>query len=307
MPLIPRIKLDDWDSAIRFSVAVSKKLGYTASPTFVGITTTGLTASRLVQTNASKVLSSVSDLTSWVSGTANEIDIADDGDGTITIGIVNPLIVAKGGIGTASLTDHGILLGSGVGAVTPLGVAGNGYIPIGSSGADPVIAAITGTVDHISVANGAGSITLDLDTNTQTLLGSFNGVFLEKLDFTISEAGGTVTGTLEQDGGGDLIQKFSDGYTTLDCTPALTVDLTAYVGTDTVPKVTYVYILQSAKTTIAASNSDWPVTEHIKLARLLLRSAATTGTDGGIVGGLSEPGDGGLISGNAQLVHHWLL
>ncbi|KKK56479.1 hypothetical protein LCGC14_3064110, partial [marine sediment metagenome] len=125
---------------------------------------------------------------------------------------------------------------------------------------------------------------VDLDTNTQTLLGSFNGIFLEELDFTISEAGGTVTGSLEQESGGDLIQKFSDGYSTLDCTPAKTVNLTAYVGTNAVPKVTFVYILQSAKTTIVASNSDWPATEHCKIARLILKSAAATGTDGGALG-----------------------
>ncbi|KKK75353.1 hypothetical protein LCGC14_2874560, partial [marine sediment metagenome] len=189
--------------------------------------------------------------------------------------------VVDGGTGIGSLTDHGILLGSGTSAITPLGVASNGQIPIGSAGADPVLAAITGTTDHISIANGAGSITVDLDTNTKTLLGSFNGMFLEKIDFTISKVGETIIGSLEQDSGGDLIQRFSDGYTTLDCTPALTINLTAYVGTNAVPKEVYVYILQSAKTVMAASNSDWPATEHAKIAKLVLKSAVTTGTDGG--------------------------
>jgi len=221
------------------------------------VTLDGLTASRIVATGASKEL----------------------------VSLASPLIVGEGGTGLATITDHGILLGSGTSAVTPLGVASNGQIPIGSAGADPVLATLTGTTDHISVANGAGSITLNLDTNTQTLLGSFNGIFLEKLDFTISESGGTVTGTLEQaDGGGDLTQRFSDGYTVLDCTPAKTIDLTAYVGTNAVPKEVFIYILQSAKTTIVASNVDWPLDpelEHIKIAHLVLKSAATTGTDGG--------------------------
>ena len=144
---------------------------------------------------------------------------------------------------------------------------------------------IAGTTDHISFSDdGDGTGTIDLDTNTQILLGSFNGIFLEKLDFTISEAGGTVTGSLEQESGGDLIQKFSDGYTTLDCTPIKTIDLTAYVGTNAVPKEVFIYILQSAKTTIVASNVDWPLDpelEHIKIAHLVLKSAVTTGTDGG--------------------------
>jgi hypothetical protein len=44
-----------------------------------------LTASRLVATNASGKLVSVSALSSWIAGTTNRITITDDGDGTITI------------------------------------------------------------------------------------------------------------------------------------------------------------------------------------------------------------------------------
>ncbi|HEB26576.1 MAG TPA: hypothetical protein ENI05_02200, partial [Porticoccus sp.] len=296
----------------------TKVFGLESNPSFAGLTLSGLTASSLLETDASKVLTS----------------------------IASPLIVGKGGTGAATLTDHGILLGSGTGAVTPLGAATNGQIPIGSTGADPVLATITGTAnqvvstsgigtitlstpqdihtganptfagltlsgltatrlvstdgssqlessdivawltgttDHISMSDdGDGTATIDLDTNTQTLLDSLNGIFLETIDFTVSSVGGTVTGSLEQDGGGDLIQRFSDGYSTLDCTaPQCTIDLTAFVGTDAVPAEVFVYILQSGKTTLVASNSDWPATEHIKIANLLLRSAASTGTDGG--------------------------
>jgi hypothetical protein len=73
-----------------------------------------------------------------------------------------PLPVAKGGTGAATLTDHGILLGSGTGAVTPLGAVSNGQIPIGSTGADPVLAGITGTSKQITVTNGAGTITVSI-------------------------------------------------------------------------------------------------------------------------------------------------
>ena len=245
------------------------------------LTLPALTAIRLMATNSSKHVVS-SDLFAWIAVVSNELDIIDDGDGTVTLGIVNPLIVGKGGSGAATFTDGGILLGSGTGPFTALGQATNGQLPIGSSGVDSVLATLTGTTDHIVITNAAGSITIDLGANTQTLLDSFNGTFLETIDFTIAEAGGTVTGSLEQDGGGDLTQRFSDGYTTLDCTgPVCTIDLTAFVGTDAVPKEVFVYILQSGKTTLVASNSDWPATEHIKIANLLLKSAVTTGTDSG--------------------------
>ena len=62
-------------------------------------------------------------------------------------------------------TDHGILLGSGAGAITPLGVATHGQLPIGSTGADPVLATLTGTANQITVTNAAGSITLSIPAN----------------------------------------------------------------------------------------------------------------------------------------------
>ena len=160
MALIPTIIKDDWTGLNRIiRKLASLKLGPTASPTFAGLTLTGLTAARLMATDGSKGLASV-DLISWVAGTTDEINIADDGDGTITIGIADPLIVGKGGTGLATLTDHGILLGSGTGAVTPLAAATDGQLPIGSTGADPVLANLTGTANRVTVTNAAGSITL---------------------------------------------------------------------------------------------------------------------------------------------------
>lgn len=55
-----------------------------ASPTFTGLTLSGLTATRLASTDGSKALASTS-LATWVAGTANQIIVADDGDGTITL------------------------------------------------------------------------------------------------------------------------------------------------------------------------------------------------------------------------------
>jgi len=172
----PIIKKDNWNSAVEFSKKTRQalqqlahlRLGYDSSPAFENITLNNLTASRLVQTDANKQLTSVSDLTGWVSGTADEIDVADDGDGTITIGIVNPLIVGKGGTGAATLTDHSLLVGSGTDPITSLGAATNGQLPIGSTGADPVLATLTGTENQLTVTNGAGSITLSLPQDIHT-------------------------------------------------------------------------------------------------------------------------------------------
>lgn len=69
--------------------------------------------------------------------------------------------VADGGTGASTLTDGGILLGSGTSALTALGVATNGQIPIGDGATDPVLATITGD-DGITITNGAGSIEVDV-------------------------------------------------------------------------------------------------------------------------------------------------
>ena len=62
----------------------SNKIGGGSSPTFGGLTLTSLTANRLISSNSNKILVS-SDLYSWVTETSNQVLIADDGDGSITL------------------------------------------------------------------------------------------------------------------------------------------------------------------------------------------------------------------------------
>lgn len=79
-----------------------------------------LTNSRLVASNGSATLVSVSALTSWIAGTANQVTVTDDGDGTVTLSL--PQGVATGssptftGITLTGLT--GMLRGNGASPVT---------------------------------------------------------------------------------------------------------------------------------------------------------------------------------------------
>ena len=74
-----------------------------------------------------------------------------------TLSLATALTVANGGTGATSLTNGGVLLGSGTGAITALGQATNGQLVIGSTGGDPVLATLT-QGSNISITNTAGGI-----------------------------------------------------------------------------------------------------------------------------------------------------
>jgi len=73
-----------------------------------------------------------------------------------------PTEVGAGGVGAATLTDHGVLIGSGTGAVTALAVGTNGQLLTGSTGADPVFYTVASASGTVSYTLGAG--TLDMAT-----------------------------------------------------------------------------------------------------------------------------------------------
>lgn len=126
-----------------------------------------------------------------------------------------------------------------------------------------------------------GEITVSIHGHeTETNINFWNGVFRESFDFRTSSAGVTVTGTLTPTNGHpDMTMMFSDGFTMLDTDPGASILLTA--GLDDNPQTNYVYIPKSTKA-LTVSISDWPTAEHIRVAELVLRSAATTATDGAL-------------------------
>ncbi len=93
------------------------------------------------------------------------------------------LPVASGGTGASTLTDGGVLLGSGTGAITALGQATNGQLVVGSTGADPVLATLTGG-SNITVTNTAGGISIAATglgsgtVQTVSATGTVNGITL---------------------------------------------------------------------------------------------------------------------------------
>jgi hypothetical protein len=68
-------------------------------------------------------------------------------------------------INVAGTTNHTLQIGNAFGSLTSLGVATNGQLPIGSTGADPVLATLTAGTG-ITITNGAGSITIAASGST---------------------------------------------------------------------------------------------------------------------------------------------
>jgi len=114
----------------------------------------------------------------------------------------------------------------------------------------------------------AGQITSETK-NLSNYADFFNGTFLEAFDATTTSDGSIVTLNLQDKATNNaLTMRFSDGDGTL-VTPTSTA-LTA--GTDASPTENYVYILKTTDA-LTVSTSDWPATEHIKVAYLLVPSA----------------------------------
>jgi len=74
------------ESGASITVAIGQPVATTDAVTFAVVTGSNLTASRLMASNGSKAMVSA-DLYAWVAGTANQVNVADDSDGSITLSL----------------------------------------------------------------------------------------------------------------------------------------------------------------------------------------------------------------------------
>ena len=137
---------------------------------------------------------------------------------------------------------------------------------------------VLGESGFLNTSGAASTLTVNIDTNVKdTAIFSWDGCVLEVSDVTVASDGAIITLSVEQAGGGDLTVVFSDGFYAWDTTPADTVTLTA--GTDAIPVLNYVYLLQSTKT-LTASTVGFPVAEYAAVATVVCQSAASLVSQG---------------------------
>jgi hypothetical protein len=135
---------------------------------------------------------------------------------------------------------------------------------------------IIGGVSVVDAADGE-IVVSRFGSPGDTIYNFWNGTFRESFAFTVSSNGTVITGTLTPTNGNvDMTALFSDGLSVVDTSPPATITLTA--GTDAVPQMNYVYVPKTTKV-LTVSTSGWPATEHIRVATVYLRSAATTQTE----------------------------
>lgn len=116
---------------------------------------------------------------------------------TVTVNIDSPVTVANGGTGATSLTDGGILLGSGTAAVTVTAQPTNGQLLMGSTGVDPVLGTLTAPAAGITITEGAGSITFALSDDLAGVEAlSSTGLVTRTAANTYTER--TITGTANE-------------------------------------------------------------------------------------------------------------
>lgn len=96
-----------------------------------------------------------------------------------------PFDVASGGTGATTLTDHGVLVGSGTAAITALTVGATGELLVGATGADPAFGtsadgdftftSATASVDRtLTVSNTDNTVAATSAANLQITVGGGN-------------------------------------------------------------------------------------------------------------------------------------
>lgn len=113
------------------------------------------------------------------------------------VGLI-PVIVARGGTGATSLTDGGVLLGSGTGAITALAQATTGQVLVGASGADP---AFTSTPSVATSLTAPTLLATTFDTNVAAA-----GVTLAGTTLSADGTDANISITINAKGSGSVVQ-----------------------------------------------------------------------------------------------------
>ena len=182
------------------------------------------------------------------------------------------------GVGLTGLTENALMYVDGDGVLTSLSAASNGQLIIGSTGAAPSVAALTGTASQIVVTPGAGSITLSTPQDIHTGASpTFAGLVIGSLGGILKASSGTVSGSAAHS---DLSDMADSAGTVTDHDTRLVAKVQTSTPTTPTPFIGMLWYDTDASGTVA-------VTDHSVLSNLDYASAGHTGF---------QPADAGLTS-----------
>ena len=201
-----------------------------------------------------------------------------DIDSGVITGITD-LVVADGGTGVSTLTDGGVLLGNGAGAIQAMAVLTDGQMIVGDGTTDPVAESGAtlrtsigvGTTDNVLFANITGSVFTGS-------LGKFT---------TVDINGGTIDGITSLTAGGDLDIGAHDFRAETITADGLTATRVPFAGTAGV--LSDDADLTFATATLSATNLT--TTGTIKNMALVSGSSTSTGSFGNVrIGDIGRSG-----------------
>ena len=157
------------------------------------------------------------------------------------IGVTGTLAVGNGGTGVTTLTDGGILLGSGTSAVTALGVLADGSIVVGDGATDPVaITAFTSSTGLLIHERGGLEVDISAIADGGMVVGTGAGTMAIRTGILTAGAAGFLThelGGLEFDLSAITTDQFlggtSAGVIGIRTAGQVTTSLALVIGTDT--------------------------------------------------------------------------
>ena len=250
-------------------------------------------------------------------------DKLDDQEGSYYLdpgNLSSAVAVNKGGTGATSLTDGGVLLGSGTGAVTAMAVLADGEMIVGDGTTDPV--AESGATLRTSIGVGTGDspqftgIELGHATDTTLTKASSGDVNIEGniiyraggTDVPVADGGTGVStltdgGVLLGNGTGDIQAMavladgemiVGDGTTDPVAESGATLRTSIGVGTGDSPQLTAIELGHATDTTIARASAGTVTIEGNEIYRA--GGTDVPVADGGT--GASSLTDGGVLLGS---------
>jgi len=114
-------------------------------------------------------------------------------NGSITSGswLGSVVDVTHGGTGTSNLSQYGVLVGEGSGAIQSIVSGSQGQILVGMQNANPIFAALTGDISSVSVSGTSASVSLSNTGVTPSTYGSSTSI----PQFTVDSKGRITSAT----------------------------------------------------------------------------------------------------------------